>query len=389
MKKEISIYVHIPYCMSKCSYCSFISWCKTNEHIDSYFNCLKTEIVGMSKCFKNKIVKTIYFGGGTPSLVNEKYIKEVLDIIKQNYSIYKKPEITIECNPGTCTREKLITYYNVGINRVSFGVQCLNNNCLTLIGRKHNKKMAIESIKLAKSVGFKNISCDLLIGIPNQTFEMIKKDVTTLANLGVNHISAYMLMLEEGTKLYEQVVINKNLKVPCDDDCVYMYNLTYSLLKKFGFKRYEISNFAKDGFECKHNVNYWNMGEYVGFGVAAHSFYNNQRIAGLESFEDYQEYVKNKFCNIRCVSTTKPSPEIEKIDDVKKIEECLMLGLRQEKGVNLKLLKSYGYDVVKNKIDVINLLKEHKLIDYNLEYLYITPQNFGAANQIILSLLPN
>lgn len=376
--------------MSKCSYCSFVSWCKSEDQFDSYFNNLITEIVGMSNSFKNKIVKTIYFGGGTPSLVNQKFIEQTLDAIKQNYTVCKNAEITIECNPGTCTREKLVAYFNAGINRISFGVQSLNNKCLALLGRIHNQQMAIESVKLAKSVGFDNISCDLLIGIPNQSFNMLKKDITTLANLGVKHISAYMLMLEDGTKLYEQVVINQKLKVPTDDDSVNMYNQTYLLLKELGFQRYEISNFAKCGFECKHNVNYWNMGEYVGFGVAAHSFYNNQRIAGLESLDDYKKY-------INCVFVKKMSynecckfyPEIENIGSNEKIEECLMLGLRQEKGVSLNLLKSYGYDVVKSKAEIVKTLKNHNIINYDNNFLYITPQNFGATNQIILSLLPN
>lgn len=383
--KEISIYVHIPFCMSKCSYCSFVSKCASKEQIDEYFKMLNVQILAESGMFKDRLITTIYIGGGTPSFVDVEHIESVLKNIRDYYNVSSNAEITIECNPCSTTLEKLKKYYNLGINRISFGIQSLNDDCLKIIGRKHTSKMAIDVINLAKRVGFENVSADILIGIPNQTKEILLNDIKTLANAGLTHISAYMLMLEEGTKLYEQTIINQTYKVASDDECVDMYNSAYMLLNELGFKRYEISNFSKPRFESKHNINYWDMGEYVGFGLSAHSFYKGYRIAGFEHFDNYYKYVSEKY-----ILRVRPSvlPQQEKLTLGQKIEECIMLGLRQEKGVNLSLLNSLGYNLLENKKDTIKLLKDNKFIDCSSTHLYITPNNFGASNQIILNLLP-
>lgn len=385
MKEKISIYVHIPFCMSKCSYCSFISKNATENEIAKYFEYLNVQIVAECGIFKDKEISTIYFGGGTPSFVDVKYITETIRTIKQYYNIDKNAEITIECNPCSTTIDKLKEYKKDGFNRISFGVQSLDDDCLKIIGRRHNKQMAIDAIKMAQKVGFVNISADLLIGIPKQTQNMLLEDIKTLSSLGVKHISAYMLMLEESTKLYEQVVINHTLNVVNDDDCVNMYNCAYSLLKQLNFNRYEISNFAICGYESRHNVNYWDMGEYVGFGVSAHSFYNGYRIEGFNRFEDYYKFIREKY-----ILRMRPSimPNQEKLSSLQKIEECIMLGLRQAKGINLSKLKNLGYDIVNEKTETINALKQNKIIDFDDNYLFVTPNNFGACNQIILELLP-
>lgn len=384
-KKPISIYVHIPFCMSKCSYCSFISKCGSKEEIDEYIKCLNVEILSKSGMFKERLVKTIYIGGGTPSIIDKKYIEQILNTIKEYYDVAKNAEISIECNPCSCTTDKLKTYLKCGINRISFGVQSLNSNCLKIINRKHTPLIAINAVKMAKKVGFKNISCDLLIGIPNQTTNMLLDDINTLASLGITHFSAYMLMLEEGTKLYEDVFINRTQKPASDDECVDMYHKAYELLKALGYNRYEISNFAKKDYECKHNINYWDMGEYVGFGLSAHSFYNNTRIAGFEKLENYCKYIKEKYI-LRMRPFALPKSEV--LTNQEKIEECLMLGLRQTKGVNLQSLKNLNFDILKEKAKAIEQLKNNNFIDIANNHLFITPQNFGATNQIILELLP-
>ena len=385
MKDKISLYVHIPFCMSKCSYCSFISRCATKDEIEEYFKFLNVQIIAESAIVKDKTVATIYFGGGTPSFVDEKYIVQTMNTLRQYYKIDKDAEITIECNPCSVTVNKLKAYKRVGVNRISFGVQSLNDDSLKIIGRKHNRLMALDAIKTAQKVGFVNISADLLIGIPNQTQNMLIKDIKTLSNLGIKHISAYMLMLEKGTKLYEQVLINHTLNVANDEECVNMYNCAYSLLKQLNFKRYEISNFAISGYESKHNINYWDMGEYLGFGVAAHSYINGYRIEGFNRFDDYYKFVREKYILRMCPSIMTKS---EKLSNEQKIEEYIMLSLRQTKGINLYTLKDLGYDLINEKSDVIKTLKEHQIIDYNKDNLYSTESNFGASNQIILELLP-
>lgn len=385
MKEKISLYVHIPFCMSKCSYCSFVSRCATDNEVEEYFNYLNVQIIAESSMCKDRIVSTIYFGGGTPSFVDEKYIVQIIKTIKEYYTLDKDAEITIECNPCSTTASKLKAYKMAGINRISFGVQSLNDECLNIIGRKHNRQMAIDVIKRAQEIGFINISADLLIGIPKQTNSMLLDDIKTLNDLGVKHISAYMLMLEKGTKLYEQVVINKQLIVANDDECVNMYNNAYTLLSSLGYNRYEISNFAYEYFESKHNINYWDMGEYIGFGVSAHSFYNGYRIEGFNKFQDYYIYIKEKY-----ILRIRPSimPIQEKISTQQKIEEYIMLGLRQTKGINLTTLNNLGYDLINEKSEIIKTLRQHNIIDSSDDYLYITPENFGATNQIILELLP-
>ena len=385
MKKEIGVYIHIPFCMSKCSYCSFVSKCAFNEEIEEYFKYLKTQIVAESANFKDREVKTIYIGGGTPSFVDALYIEDIIDTLKKYYNMEQSVEVTIECNPCSTTKEKLEIYKKAGINRISFGVQSLNDDCLNIIGRKHNSKMALNAIKTAKDVGFDNVSCDLLIGIPFQTTQMLLNDITKLAKTGVKHISAYMLMLEQGTKLYEQIVINKELKVASDDACVNMYNSAYSLLGDLGFKRYEISNFALNGYECKHNINYWQCGEYVGFGVSAYSYNDNKRFDGFNDFESYYNYVNKKYI---LQSDINLLPPYEVLSKEQKIEELIMLGLRQTKGVSLSTLKSLGYNLLENKAEIIKEFLKNDLISIDGDYLCITPQNFGACNQIILNLLP-
>ena len=377
-KNNFGIYIHIPFCMSKCSYCSFISKCASEEEIAKYFEYLNKQIMQEAYKFKDKKVTSIYFGGGTPSFVDSKYIVDVLDLIKSLFCIAETCEISIECNPCSITLEKLKDYKNAGINRISFGIQSLSDDILPILGRKHKAKQALNAIRIAQDCGFDNISADLLIGIPNQTVEILKNDLRILINTGVKHISAYMLMLEENTKLYEQVVINKSLKVASDDECVNMYNDAYILLKKNGINRYEISNFSYPGFECKHNLNYWQCGEYVGFGLSAYSFYDNKRIDGFANFEDYYK-------NVDCGN---PFPKTEKLSKEQKIEEYIMLGLRTADGVNLNTLKTLGYDILFERADLINLYIKNNIIRLENNRISICDNMFGASNQIIVDLLP-
>jgi len=369
--KNFGIYIHIPFCASKCNYCSFVSKPASVLEQKKYVDFLCTEIKNKSELFNKKICKTVYFGGGTPSLISDSLIKKILQIIKLNYNLSKNAEISIECNPCTISKQKLKKYLKYGINRISFGIQSFFDGELKILGRRHNCIQAQNAVLLAKEVGFKNISADVMIGIPNQTKDSLKGSIKKLISLGVTHISAYMLMLEQDTPLCE-MVNKKALTVASDDDCVDMYNMAYKLLKQNGFTRYEISNFAKQGFECRHNINYWDMGEYVGFGVSAHSYYCGERIANSNNFSDYYNGKNIK---------------IEKLTNKMKIEETIMLGLRQKKGVSIKKLKSLGYDILSIKSDEMNMLKNNKLVKIESGQLKITPKNFGVTNAIVLKLI--
>lgn len=369
--KNFGIYIHIPFCASKCLYCSFISKPASILEQKKYVNFLCKEIKNKSKLFNKKICKTVYFGGGTPSLIDDNLILKILKTIKLNYNISKNAEITIECNPCTANIKKLSNYFKFGINRISFGIQSFCDKELKTIGRRHSSIQAKDAIVLAKDAGFKNVSCDLMIGLPYQTNQSLLSSAKKLINLGVNHISAYMLMLEENTPLFNMVKSGK-LNILNDDECVDMYNSLYNLFKRNGYIRYEISNFALKSYKCKHNLNYWTMGEYLGFGVSAHSYYNGTRIANPDSFEDYY--------NQKNIKT-------EILTNQMKIEETIMLGLRTGTGVSIKKLNSLGYDILSVKSKELKMLKSSKLIKIENDHIKITPKNFGVTNAIILKLI--
>lgn len=396
--KNFGIYVHVPFCVSKCEYCSFVSGCANVEQINNYINALCEEITFEADRYKNKTITSIYFGGGTPSFIDAKHIEKVLNTIKKNYMLTSNAEISIECNPCSFTKEKAEIYKNAGINRISFGVQSLNDNQLKILGRKHTKDMAISAIKLAKEVGFDNISADLMIGIPNQKQDDLNYAIDKLSSVGVKHISAYMLMVEEGTPLYEKVK-NGKLRVADDETCVDMYSDVVKLLKEHGFKRYEISNFARLGFECKHNINYWDMGEYVGFGLASHSYVSGERFSNPENMENYfklVEYLKNNkkinnnnqnILNNTYILPLNPYRIRETLKNNEIIEETIMLGLRQEKGVSIDTLNGLGYNILEEKKEQINILISNNIVKIQNNHIKLTQDSFGLCSAVVLQLI--
>lgn len=317
--------------------------------------------------YKRK-VSSIFFGGGTPSILPAEDIKEIMLAIKSKFTLTKNAEISIECNPNSITEEKLKIYKNLGFNRISFGVQSLDDDVLKLIGRVHNRSEALQAINLANIAGFTNINADLLLGIKEN--KNISRDIEELKAAGVTHISAYMLILEHGTPL-EILAKQNKVKLLSEDESVAQYEEYLKVLRQNGFYRYEISNFALKGYKCKHNINYWECGEYLGFGVAAHSYINGTRYSNTENILEYIENYTNK--------------SYEKLTNQEKLEELIMLGLRTKRGVSLKKLEELGYKVLENK----NALKMLSLgiIKLNSTHLYITSKNFGIANQIILRLV--
>lgn len=365
MMNNIGIYIHIPFCKSKCAYCNFVSGKFCQKFQKEYVKTLLEEI----KIYKiNKKISSIFFGGGTPSILPSSEINKILNCIKNNFKLTKNVEISIECNPNSVNFNKLFNYFKLGFNRISFGVQSLDDEVLNKIGRVHNRNQAIRAIKQAKMAGFNNINVDLLLGIKEN--KNIFKEIELLKSLGVTHISAYMLILEKETPLYKMVNEDK-IKLLNEEQSIQEYEKYLKILNNFGFKRYEISNFCLKGFECKHNLNYWQCGEYVGFGVASHSYLDGIRYSNTENI---CEYVNDH--NLKTY---------EKLSNKEKLEELIMLGLRTKKGVPLKNLLKYNYDPLKNK----NALKMLclKLIKINKTHLYITSKNFGITNQIILKLI--
>lgn len=358
MKNDVMIYVHIPFCDTKCYYCNFVSFCAKEIQKD-YFDYLIKEIE--TKKIDNKI-SSIYIGGGTPSSVDVFYIEKILKAIRANYNLKKNCEITIECNPKSTTLLKLKKYFKLKINRISFGVQSLNSKKLEKIGRFQTKEQVYNAITMARQIGFKNINADLLLGLEKQTARQVIFDAKKLIKLGVNHISAYMLILEEQTKLYQLVLQNK-IKLRSDDDSVKIYEKLYRFLKKKKFFRYEISSFAQKTFECKHNLGYWQLKEYLGFGVSAHSYINRKRLANSDNVIDYLNGSNKKS---------------EKITKDKYREEAIMLALRTCYGVNKNLV---------GKKRIVDKLIKEKMIKIEGDNIVICENYFGLSNQIILQLI--
>lgn len=360
---SISIYIHIPFCERKCSYCAFVSFCLSKVEREKYIQALLEEIESFSTV---KRVKTIYLGGGTPSLLTKEEIFSIFRKLREKFDIDENAEITIEVNPNSVEEEKLKAYKEVGVNRISVGVQSLSNKTLKSIGRLHTKEEAIEKLKLIKKY-FGNISADLILGLSGE--KSVIKYAKKLIKLKVKHISSYMLEVHENTKLYFEVRDKKYC--PLDEIGVTKsYDKLVKFLKKRGIVQYEVSNFALKGYESKHNLNYWSYGEYVGFGVSSHSFLNGKRIANSITLQGYYKHERKE----------------EKITKSMEIEERIMLGLRCYLGVDIAVLKSLGYDIKKN--ECYQKFLNADIIYEDNDKFYLRPEYYKFSDYYILNLLP-
>ena len=366
MNKTFSIYVHIPFCQSKCIYCDFASFVVPEDKVKKYFDALCQEI---ERCEFSGKAKTIYFGGGTPSCVDAENIERVLLKLKEKFDFDEACEISIECNPASADKSKLERYRKMGINRISFGVQSLNDNQLAFLGRRHKSVDALESIAMAKEVGFENISADLLLGLPKSSANEICEFCGRLIESGVTHISAYMLQVEEGTPLAKMVGQGKVI-LPSDDMTADIYEKVTNKLDENNFERYEISNFAKKGFECKHNLAYWQGKDYLGFGLGAVGCENGVRKMNGKTFEEYFDGKSYK----------------ERLTLQEQIEEIIMLGLRTRYGFEVERVKRLGYDISKNE-NYKNFLSQG-IIKEKDGFVAINDDYFGVCNDIIVKLFP-
>ena len=272
----LGIYVHIPFCVRKCKYCDFVSYeGKSLAEQQSYVNSVCKEIEDKAKLYDNKyIVDTVFVGGGTPTVLKADDLARILKAIKTNFKC-ELVEASFEANPGTITKEKLLELKDAGFNRISIGVQSFNDDILNSLGRIHDSNEATAAVRLALECGF-NTNLDLMFGVPGQTIEIWKNTLTKAIKLNPNHISFYSLQLEEGTPLYENYRYG-NLELPSWEENRKMYHMALDMLKDAGYHHYEISNASKPGFECRHNLKYWNLDEYLGIGEAAHSYINGKR----------------------------------------------------------------------------------------------------------------
>lgn len=367
------IYVHIPFCKQKCYYCDFVSFANKEEIIEQYINALKKEINNTLK--PNDKIDTIYIGGGTPSVIDSKYIIEVLQEIYNIVGFDKTREVTIEINPGTLTEKKLENYKKAKINRISLGLQATQDRLLKSIGRIHNYDQFKEAYNLVNKAGFTNVNIDLMLGLPNQSLKDLEESLNEVIALKPTHISIYSLILEEGTKL-EELINKKVLELPTEDLERQMYWKTKNILEENGYIHYEISNFARKGYESRHNSNCWKQQEYYGFGVSAHSYINNIRYSNTENLEEYIEYIGNDEYN-----KIKETHEIQ--TKISKAKEYMMLKLRTIEGVKIQ---EYKEKFQENPLFLyrkeIEKLTKQDLIEVDLDNIKLTKKGLDFANEV-------
>lgn len=375
-EKEIGIYIHIPFCAKKCFYCDFISYANKEKIIPEYMKVLETEIKNVaSDIVSTTTINTIYIGGGTPSVIDSKYIISIIKSIKENYKVKENAEITIEVNPGTITKEKLNDYIRCGINRISIGLQTSNDKLLKKIGRIHTYEQFVDTYTLAREAGFKNVNVDLMLALPNQTIEDLEDTVNKVMNLKPEHISVYSLILEEGTKLYN-LVEKGDLELLDEEIERKMYWYVKNKLEQNGYKHYEISNFAKIGYESKHNLNCWEQQEYLGFGAAAHSYYQKTRYSNIDNIEQYIQTVGADFVsakNSRIIHETQ--------DQEAQAKEYMILGLRKIDGVKISDFKN---KFIQNPLYIfrkeLDKLVKEELIEIDTDNIKLTKKGLDLAN---------
>lgn len=371
---KISIYIHIPFCESRCHYCDFCSSLLHGSNVEKYFKYLRKEIKLHEDFLRDKVIDTVFIGGGTPSSVDSKYIREIMEDLSA-FEFSKNKEISIESNPNSLTREKAEVYFSSGINRISLGAQSFNDEILKRIGRIHIKDDIYRAIDNARSAGFENINLDLMLALPGQKFSDIEDSIKEVRELNLPHISYYSLILEEGTKLFRDHEMSP-LAFPTEDEDRRMYHYVVDELKKIGLKQYEISNFAKEGYECRHNMTYWKLRDYISFGLSASSNIRNLRYTNYYNFKDYYEALdKNE----------KPIGFSENLSKADRMNEFIMMGLRLNSGVNLdEFDKKFNEDFVKIYDKEIEKNLKSNLIILEDNNLRLTEKGRDLSNQVEL-----
>ena len=373
---DAELYVHIPFCERKCAYCDFLSFPAGEDTKAKYVNALKHEIAAASGAFKGKIIRSVFFGGGTPTVLQKEFTAEILNMLFRAFMIRKDAEITIECNPGTSDREKLEYLKNAGINRISIGAQSFDDAKLREIGRIHDQAAIYRCVDDAKEAGFRNINIDLISALPYQTLEDWTLDLKKAAALKPQHISAYSLILEEGTPLYEN---SGGLEFPDEDTERRMYYLTGEILSEYGYSQYEISNYALPGFESIHNSGYWTGVPYLGLGLGASSFTGNVR---YKNTSDMNEYLESAAC------PEKQRKDIEELSKQDLESEFMITGLRMTKGVSLEEFRRRFKEELKEVFEapMKKHLKTGHLIEEN-GWIRLSGEAVSVSNTILADFL--
>jgi len=380
-KPSLSIYVHIPFCNSKCGYCSFVSKVANDDEKRRYFINFINEIKLQAKKYaKSYVISSIYIGGGTPSCLDYYYIRDLLSSIYKNFAVRNSAEITVEINPNSIDRTKIREYVLSGVNRFSIGLQSTSPKVLKEMGRTHTLSDYEQAILMLREQGVRNISTDIILGYPKQKLSDVRETVNYLVRMQIPHISAYMLQVEEGTKL-KKLVDGGSVNIADEDTTVAMYETVYNMLSKCGYKRYEISNFALPYHESYHNKVYWKRGDYLGLGLAAHSYVAGARFANTESFSKYYESLEEK--------QEVPVEILKNLSKEEQREEAIMLSLRTGEGLDLdEYKKEFGENFLSKNKDVLSaLIKNEFLILTSDKKIKCTSKGFMVLNEIIAQLV--
>lgn len=376
----LQLYIHTPFCVKKCDYCDFLSFAADVKTQAQYVNALIEEIRFYGNKYKDYVVPTIYIGGGTPSWLDAEQITAILSQVYESFQVQHNAEISIECNPGTVTEGKFKAYAEIGINRISIGLQSANKEELKVLGRIHSYEQFLKTYELARNTGFYNVNVDLMSGLPYQTAEIFANTLQKVIRLKPEHISAYSLIVEKGTPFYERYkfdVVKQEAGMPTEilpseDEAYRIYKLTQLVLKKSGYHQYEISNYAKPGFECLHNIGYWTRENYLGLGLGAASLVDNVRYSNTRELYPYMEGMDNPL-ELRV--------EQDILTRKAQMEEFMFLGLRLTAGVSRTDFEScFGVSIESVYRPVLEMLRREKLLDMNAGRIFLTDKGMDLAN---------
>ena len=378
MRKDLGLYLHVPFCMKKCKYCDFLSWAGSEEEQETYVQGLLKEIESYGEFAKGYKVCTVFLGGGTPSILSGEQIERILGAVSDVFMMDKHAEITLEMNPGTVTEEKLRSYKKAGINRLSIGLQSVKNENLKLLGRIHTYEEFLQSYELARQEGFKNISVDLISSLPGQTLESWKEELQEIVRLNPEHVSVYQLILEEGTPFYETYADHPEL-LPDEEVSREIYLSTGRILSEAGYEQYEISNYAKPGQESRHNLKYWDRADYLGLGLGAASMVRNIRMTNTRDLKTYLEH---------CSQPKTMRKDVQFLEEPRQMEEFMFLGLRKTRGVSRKEFhRVFGrdmdmvYEKTLAKCLENGMLKEHK------DRVFLSEEGVLVSNLVLSEFL--
>ena len=374
----LGLYIHVPFCVQKCNYCDFNSFKIKGNDKKEYLNAIEKEMKLYSDEFKNKQFDSVFFGGGTPSILNIEELKRLVGSVFKNFNIKETAEVSMECNPGTINKEKLIHMKELGINRLSIGLQAIQNHHLKYIGRIHSYEEFENNYVEAKEVGFDNINIDLMYALPNHKKEEWKESLDKIISLNPSHISAYSLILEEGTKLHE-MYDNEEFSLLDEDTDIEMYNYTINKLKENGYNQYEISNYSKEYKECKHNIIYWKCDNYLGLGPGASGYIGDIRYNNISDLNEYNHKISQNI---------KPIEEETILSEKDKIEEFIFMGLRMNEGISLKVFKErFNISIEDIYKEPIEKLIDSKLLELDKDNLKLTQKGREISNTVFIEFI--